>query len=76
MYRMLETCEINNCFYDRIGGGFRHSYWFVRQLIEEQRAEEERQLAIIRAEQKKIFSEKLAWRVGEDGKRKSLAQII
>merc|ERR1712168_875088 len=65
----LEHVKCETSKYIRIGGGFRHSYWFVRQLIEEQRAEEERRMAIVRAEQKKIFTEKLAWRVRADGTR-------
>lgn len=55
----------------RIGGGFRHGYWFVRELLEKAKEEEQKQLALIQRQQKAIFSEKLAWRVGKDGKSKN-----
>ncbi|XP_076812994.1 uncharacterized protein LOC143459655 isoform X2 [Clavelina lepadiformis] len=65
----LEHSKCESTKYIRIGGGFRHSYWFVRKLIDQAREEEEKQLALIRREHKKIFTEKLAWRVGKDGQR-------
>ncbi|XP_078487694.1 uncharacterized protein LOC100179464 [Ciona intestinalis] len=65
----MEHSKCETTKYIRIGGGFRHSYWFVRQLIEQAKEEEEKQLNLLRREQRAIFTEKLAWRVNSDGKR-------
>nr|XP_026696037.1 trichohyalin isoform X2 [Ciona intestinalis] len=65
----MEHSKCETTKYIRIGGGFRHSYWFVRQLIEQAKEEEEKQLNLLRHEQRVIFTEKLAWRVNSDGKR-------
>ena len=72
----LNMSTFENLFFQfRIGGGFRHSYWFVRQLIDKAKEEEEKQLALLSKEQKAIFSQKLAWRVGKDGKSKFFFKV-
>lgn len=59
----------SNVTHFRIGGGYRHSYWFVQKMIERAKDQELRRLALLRREERKIFQEKLMWRVGANGKR-------